>query len=172
MHLDYYECLYRKSQTGEFIYPNLDDIYHLNIEYDSELMERLFNNLLLILPSYDYVLAPLGIGNHADHLLIHRVMKRIAKENICKVFFYEEIPYICYMYKVNKVIKPAEMKPIIIKVTARQWKLKCQAILCYRSQLHILWKDEYERINQLSDVSSIYNYNHALRIWKMEEDGR
>lgn len=170
IHLNHYECLYRKNQYGKNIYPNLYDIYHLEEEYDRFYIDKLIFEMSIILKKYDYILAPLGLGNHADHLLLNKVMKTIANIKKFEVFFYEEIPYICSMHDLNKEINILGMKPLVIEVSEKQWKLKTKSILFYRSQLHIMWENENERIKQLSAVTSAYKFKHAIRLWQMEEN--
>lgn len=168
IHLNYYECLYRKDKYGNNIYPDLNDIYHLDDDSEILYFKQLIDEFSRLLDEFDCVLAPLGLGNHADHLLINKVIKTIDKTKKCQILYYEEIPYICYMSSNKKIIIP-EMKPIVVKLSETHWEFKVRAILCYRSQLHIMWKDEYERLKQLKGATSMYGFNNAIRFWEMEE---
>lgn len=169
MHLNYYECLYRKDKNNDYIYPVLENIYHLDEVRDNDYAKKLKEEILFLVEKYDYILAPLGLGNHADHLMVSKIMKEIAKNSKSTVFFYEEIPYIYSIYKINKRIKIEGMIPFVVGLSEYQWKLKTQAILCYRSQLHIIWKNEYERLKQLKEIAHMHNNNnYSIQLWLLE----
>ena len=167
MHLNYYECLYRKDENGNSIYPDLSNIYHSE-KADNRYREMLQSDLPGILEQYDTIYAPIGIGKHADHLLVRRAVEDILQGQ--RVFFYEEIPYIGYELESARSFSPAKMTPIIEEFTEDEWEAKVQAILFYRSQLHIMWKNETERVNQLKAASYLYGSSHSLRFWKVEDE--
>ena len=163
LHLNYYECLYRKDENGKSIYPDLSDIYHYE-KADDRYCEMLERDLSVILNQYDKIYAPIGIGKHADHLLVRQAINRILIER--QVFFYEEVPYIGYEVESVRRFFSKNMTPSIKTFSDDEWEAKVQAILFYRSQLHIMWKNEQERINQLKKVSYLYGSEHSLRLWK------
>lgn len=167
-HLDFYECLYRKNGNGDYIYPDIEDIYHLEDD-DNVYIEKFSPVILDIIKDYDYILAPLGMGNHADHLLLNEIMKNIARTTKYKIMFYEEVPYICSIYDSGKKVDVSGMKPVVFEIKEKSWLLKLQAVLSYRSQLHILWENENERIKQLNLISSSYKFKHGIRFWELEE---
>lgn len=166
-HLGFYECLYRKNDCGEYLYPNLKNIYHLE---ESE-SKNLFNNILKkvreIIEESDIIFAPMGLGNHADHLLLNNVVKEVQKLTNKKIFYYEEVPYVCYYYKKRKKSNWGNnMSAILIAVSHENWIRKIDIIKFYRSQLHILWKNELQRLQQLTELSYKYDKNnHTLRVW-------
>lgn len=170
IHLDYYECLYRKDPEGNNIYPCLNNIYHLDEKSDESSIQKLIKEFLGIIHQFDCILAPLGLGEHADHLLLNKVMQSIDALNNNKILYYQDIPYICYMNEINKKITISGMKPVIVEISESEWQLKVQAILCYRSQLHVLWRNENELLKQLRAVSKMYGFNHAIRFWEMENE--
>lgn len=169
IHLNYYECLYRIDDKGRNIYPNLNDIYHLDEKSENRYIMQLTRELSNLVDNFDCILAPLGLGNHADHLLLNKVIKNINKQKKCHVLFYEEIPYICYMFTNNEKNIVSGMKPLIIELSKTQWEFKVKAILFYRSQLHIMWKNEYERLEHLNKATSMYGFKNAIRFWLLED---
>lgn len=42
---------------------------------------------------YDALVAPLGIGGHADHVVCHRAVRHVAKKVGVPTVFYEDLPY-------------------------------------------------------------------------------
>lgn len=164
-HLGYYECLYRKSKTGEFLYPDLKNIYHLESE-DEKLIDEFSDVIIKKFGKYDVVFAPMGLGNHADHILINKAAIKASKKLSCKFYFYEEVPYVCYYYKNRKKSNWGNgMESKLISVSDDEWKTKINTIKFYRSQLHILWKNEIQRIQQLKDLTFKYAKNHTVRVW-------
>lgn len=71
----FFECLYRRKANGDYVYSQLSNIYYLDFE-DTEGVELLFEKLSCIVSQFDILLAPLGLGNHADHLLTCAIVKK------------------------------------------------------------------------------------------------
>jgi LmbE family N-acetylglucosaminyl deacetylase len=167
MHLDFDECLYRKDNIGNFIYSNLKNIYHYDSEKDIKIFINLSNMFSSFLTFANHIYVPYGLGNHADHLLIRNVFEHIRHLLKCDVYLYEEIPYLCYMTDKERETSFCceNVEPTFFSVTAEAWHAKVQAILFYRSQLHIMWKNETERLMQLRNVSLGYTDSHCLRLW-------
>ena len=166
-HIGLYECLYRKGPQDNWLYPDLKNIYHME-DFDNREVDIITDLILEEIKCADVVYAPMGLGNHADHILLSKAAKKAAKKANVKFYFYEEIPYVCYYYKKRK--KPNwgnGMKQKIIEVSETNWKRKLEAIKIYRSQLHILWKNEIQRLNQLKDISYKYSLKNSLRVWEL-----
>lgn len=166
-HLGFYECLYRQDTNGQYLYPDLKNIYHLEKTESKELFDKMLSEVKKIIEKSDIIFAPLGLGNHADHLLLHNVVKEAEKYTDKKIYYYEEVPYVCYYYKKRKTSNWGNgMTSKLIYVSNENWTTKVDTIKFYRSQLHILWKNELQRIQQLSDLSYKYDKsNHSIRIW-------
>ncbi len=166
-HLGFYECLYRENNCGGFLYPDLKNIYHLEESESKELFNDMLKKVENIIKESDLIFAPMGLGNHADHLLLHNVVKESQKHTNKPILYYEEVPYVCYYYKERKRSNWGNnMKSSLITVSHENWIRKVDTIKIYRSQLHILWKNEIQRLKQLTDLSYKYNKNnHSVRIW-------
>lgn len=166
-HLNYYECLYRKTSAGAYIYPNLDDIYHLDFDNEKTIFRAICTEMKKICKNISNVYVPYGLGNHADHLLMRRVFDSIKKYINGKVYYYEEIPYLCYYYQ-NGGSSDFEndLLPEIFHCSEESWRAKLKAIEYYKSQLHIMWNSDEERKNQLLYVSKKYTPAHSIRLWR------
>lgn len=170
LHLDFYECLYRKNTNGDNIYTDLYDIYHLEDDMEGVYVSAIKEKVFSVVDEYDVVLAPLGIGEHADHLLTNKIMAEYALGNHSKeVFFYEEVPYLCDMYNENTDIECPSMDPVFIEVAESNWKKKIDAILCYRSQLNVLWENREKMEKELHTISTMHGNGRCLRLWKQQE---
>jgi LmbE family N-acetylglucosaminyl deacetylase len=164
-YLNYKEALYRRYKK-ENIYPNLEDIYHIDYEKDLEIINKLSLKIEMIIKSYDIVFAPMGLGNHADHLLTNKAILEIKDKINNKLYFYEEVPYACYYYlKNNNSNWGKGMKEKLIYISDEEWNKKIKAIKMYRSQLNIMWKNQIEMLNQLDNISQNYSSRRSIRIW-------
>ena len=166
-HIGLYECLYRKDHQNHWLYPDLKNIYHME-DFDNGEIDTIVDLILTEIKCADVVYAPMGLGKHADHILLSKAAEKAAKKADVKFYFYEEIPYVCYYYKNRKKSNWGNgMKPTIIEVSENNWKRKLEAIKIYRSQLHILWKNETQRLSQLKDISYKYSLKNSLRVWEL-----
>ncbi len=164
-HLGYYECLYRKNNKGAILYPNLKEIYHLKNE-DNELTKDISKRIEIEVADADIIFAPMGLGSHADHTILHRAAVMASKIIKKPIYFYEDVPYVCYYYKSRKKSNwGQDMEFNLIKVSEKNWHIKLNAIKFYRSQLHILWKNEIQRLQQLEDLTYKYAPEHTVRVW-------
>lgn len=173
IHLDFYECLYRKDTNGNNIYTDLFDIYHLEDDINGEYVSAIKTKLFSIINQYDIILAPLGIGEHADHLLINKIMREFAScAHFKEVLFYEEVPYLCDMYNENTDIECPSMVPVFFEVSKTNFEKKIEAILFYRSQLNVLWKNREKMEKELYTISTMHGNGHCLRLWKQDLNSR
>ena len=169
-HLGYYECLYRKNDKGEFLYPSLKEIYHLTNE-DNELIKEISKRIVSEVAGADIVFAPMGLGSHADHIILNKAAIMALKSLKKTIYFYEEVPYVCYYYKLSRKSNwGQDMTPCLITISEKNWQRKLDAIKIYRSQLHVLWKNEIQRLKQLEDLSYKYSNDRATRVWLFEGD--
>lgn len=168
LYLDELECLYRHDSFG-YLYPNLNDIYHLEYIREKKNIENLSKRLRYIVKKYDVIFAPLGLGNHADHLLINSVVKKL--NIISKLYFYEEVAYVCYYYRKNNISNWGKnMKYKLIQISDEDYNLKISAILLYRSQLNILWENRIQFESDMETFSNKYGNGRYVRVWYYENN--
>ena len=169
-YLDLPECLYRKNK-GSYLYPELSNIYHLE-DNDKEILDTLYNELNKYVYKYDEVYAPMGLGGHADHLAVNKSITKLYKNMKFNLFFYEEVAYVCYYYRKRKTSNWGDnLKYKYIDITDKEFNHGLDAILIYRSQLNILWKN----LNQLLDDLNVFSYKYSKdnkrmkRLWYYED---
>ncbi len=163
LYLDKLECLYRKDKLG-YLYPDLNDIYHLEYERDDDNIDLLTKELNNIIINYDIIYAPMGLGNHADHLFVNEAIKRANIKN--NLYFYEEVAYVCYYYRENdKSNWGKNMKYKLISINDNEYNKKIEAILLYRSQLRVLWENRIQFENDLEKFSYKYGNKRYMRVW-------
>ena len=167
IHLDLHECLYRKGQDGKFLYPKTEDICGDIHKADVEVQSKLSDIFPKLLSYADYVYAPLAFGSHVDHQIIKKVVDISAVIPKEKIFYYEDIPYIFEIdaNERHKTCESAGLFPLLIHVTEEAWQAKADAILLYRSQLSCMWKNDFERMEQLKTLSLQYTDKPCVRLW-------
>ena len=167
-HFNAYECLYRRNSEGAPIYPSLDNIYYLSTE-DNHIVEDVYSLLKSYISEFDIAFAPLGLGRHADHLAVNTAMRLVEDRELCKVLYYEEVPYICYENEELHEEPIHDMRPVFISLTEQNWIQKKNAVSFYASQLHIMWKNEETRNAQLRFHVYKGRHNPMLRLWERME---
>ncbi len=80
----------------------------------------------------DYIFAPLGIGNHVDHILVHNVCKALSKN----IIYYSDFPYNIWLNNYGK--PPKGYQKIVVTVDLIK---KREQIASYQSQFLHLFPD-------------------------------
>jgi len=167
LYLDLPECLYRKH-NNKFLYPDLDNIYHLE-EDDSKIIKEIENRLIKIINNYDYILCPLGLGGHADHIACNKAVNNIIPKIKGQLYFYEEVAYVCYYYRENSKSNWGDnLKNKLVELSEQNFNNKIKSILLYRSQLNILWSNYEQMYNDLNTFSKKYSKKRCIRLWYYE----
>lgn len=165
IHLGYLEALYRKDTNGKHIYPNHSDIMHL-AEADNETIRELSRKLAVILEGYDKIIVPLALGDHVDHLVVRKAVTGI--ENLAgKLLFFEDIPYIFFNNGIIAEDKIQGMKPVLFDIDRSHFLKKMDALMCYGSQLHTMWKTEAEMRQQIEDHLRSEDGKFSVRLWTL-----
>ena len=140
-----------------------------NLEYtrEKESIKRISDKLSDIVKKYDIVYAPMGLGEHADHLMTNESIK-LVNENF-KLYFYEEVAYVCYYYRDNISSNWGKgMKYKLIEINEEEYNKKISAILLYRSQLRILWENRIQFESEMEKFSKKYGDKRYMRVWYNE----
>ncbi|NJD54147.1 MAG: hypothetical protein FIB07_14930 [Candidatus Methanoperedens sp.] len=71
------------------------EIFAKNNPASDPIYTDVYNTLLKLIKSYpcDLIAAPMGLGNHIDHIMLCDICSRIAKENNIRIVFYEDLQY-------------------------------------------------------------------------------
>ena len=91
------------------------------------------------------IYAPLAIGKHVDHQLVHEAAKHLAS-NGWDVWFYEDIPYALKPHaledRLDQIVEaPGMGLDRVATIPAEEvWDRKIDAILCYPSQLETVFR--------------------------------
>jgi LmbE family N-acetylglucosaminyl deacetylase len=145
-HLDYLDCVYRADPDGEWLYAEEEALWQ-KVHADDPMAEDGAQNLvdrleaLLPPPSRDLVYAPLGVGQHVDHQIVHAAARELQARGY-RMVFYEDYPY---------AMEPGATEFALAAVGAEEWQVdpvplapedlaaKVSALNYYRSQMYVLF---------------------------------
>lgn len=160
----------------------LDAVYRLPQRYDAEaallgepaLEDRLGLDLamdlapiLAALPRAE-ILAPLAVGGHVDHRVVHRVAIELARQGR-EVCFYEDFPYAARPFAVDerRAAIGLELEPVSLDIAATLDR-KVAAVLAYASQIDALFGGaEPARAAILAYAQAVGAGGHAERTWRV-----
>jgi LmbE family N-acetylglucosaminyl deacetylase len=121
------------------------------------------------LPKESLLMAPLGLGNHVDHLAVRKAtLFSAAAQRIC---FYEDLPYATWTARSDFEARIAEtecelkcrLKPVVVRVCHAVWR-KRRNVCRYRSQI------TRQEGKQIADWASLYGGGE--RIWISAMSGK
>ena len=88
------------------------------------------------------IYAPLGVGKHVDHQIVHLAAQELATRG-WDVWFYEDIPYalkpMALETRLAEIRSTARLEPVAIVPANSTWDQKLDAILRYPSQLETVF---------------------------------
>jgi LmbE family N-acetylglucosaminyl deacetylase len=145
-HLDYLDAVYRTGNQGQWLYVDLDTLYgtvHLQDPLAVEGCRALADHLSALIPAdgQAMVYAPLGVGQHVDHQIVHRAACQLVDRGY-RLAFYEDYPYVERPGAVETALAasgasswPSEIRA----VEAADLAAKVSALSYYRTQLSVLF---------------------------------
>lgn len=139
--LEFVDALFRKKRKtllGNFI-PEFDHIYptykyHLlrKVSKKDDVMQKIVKKLSPLIPDDVVIVAPFGIGNHADHIIVRKAAESLGKI----IVYYTDFPYNLRLNCYGQ--KPKGFRREIVEVNL---PLKEKMIRSYTSQVNALFKD-------------------------------
>ena len=176
-HLDYRDAVYRAGEPGQWLYPDVEALFgrlHSDDALGQNGAQGLAKQLADLIPSGDpLIYAPLGVGRHVDHQIVHTA-SRWLQEQGCHLAYYEDYPY---------AERPGALESALAAATAQTWRTesiplnaedlaaKIAAIGCYETQLSILFGGAEAMPGRVLDfaASSSPQQGLAERIWRPAE---
>lgn len=132
--LDLLDAIYRRPES----YVNNDTLFG-TVAPDDPLLAALGDHLTLLAARYPQAIfyAPLGVGNHVDHQIVHSAAVRLAQSGVT-LAFYEDFPYAVVSGALETRLRNLgggdRFLPIITDIDATLPR-KISAIEAYASQL-------------------------------------
>lgn len=158
LHLELLDCVYRTSASdGRPLYPSEESIFGPVHEEEAALHIQVLEALQSALEpsSRATIVAPLGIGNHVDHVITRRAAMVLASQGR-SVLFYEDMPY-CLDWDGEAhtllSLMPGALQREIVYLSQADLKAKQEAVACYRSQLSTFWASAEEMRHALAEAA-------------------
>ena len=129
------------------LYLSDDDLFGVPAAAESSLPREIVESLRLgeSPDAGTRIYAPLAVGKHVDHQLVHQAAKDLALRG-WDVWFYEDIPYALKPHaledRLAEIIEPpgTRLDPVAAIPAEVVWDRKIDAILCYPSQLETVFQ--------------------------------
>lgn len=142
-HWEIPDCIYRQDpDSGQGYYASNEALFGAVHEAETELVTTLAGRLVA-LPAYGRLLAPLTVGHHVDHQIVHRAAAALPQERIA---YYEDYPYAAVPGALEKVVRPDDpgWRPESIALTEEALRAKIAAIAAYESQVSTFFQSPAE----------------------------
>lgn len=141
------DCIYRVSRSGGVLYPSFDSIFAA-IHPEDPAAKWIPTIVLPLVEQMNFLYAPLGVGQHADHRIVRDWALELKKQNPWLALkFYEEYPYTQVKTAVDQALPyfetcqpPITLLSETVALEEAQVVAKLKAITCYRSQLSSFWE--------------------------------
>ena len=145
-HLDYLDAVYRSDPGGEWLYDNEGSLWQKVSPADplaGEGLGTMVDHLETLLPASDQaiVYAPLAVGQHVDHQVVHAAARKLLAKGY-RLAFYEDMPYAMTPGATNLAVSVAgaeEWQVDDVALTPVDLAAKVAAVGYYRSQLSVLF---------------------------------
>lgn len=141
MHWHLPDAIYRlHPETEEPLYTSNEDIFGLVHPTEAPLIEEIAQ-FFSSLPSAARVVAPLAIGNHVDHQLVHAGAARVWETDL---LYYEDYPYVQrHPQGLSDRLQPAtSWRSYLISLPYAAVRARLAATRAYASQLSSLFNDD------------------------------
>ena len=139
MHWGYLDCIYRRTPDGAFPYDSLAALFGKAHPAEGDLTAALSERFSeLVLASSGMCYAPMGVGNHVDHQIVHRAAEQMERA----VCFYEDYPYAEEAEAVERALSDGAWREERMPISEEALEARIAASACYASQLEALgWDD-------------------------------
>jgi LmbE family N-acetylglucosaminyl deacetylase len=170
-HLDCQDAVYRTAPGGQWIYIDLGTLFGTLHPLDPVDPAALAGQLASLINSdrQAVLYAPLGVGQHIDHQIVHLAARQLLQQGY-RLAFYEDYPY---------AEKPTSTESAVAATGAGNWRLeaipldtadlvaKVSALGYYRSQMSILFGSAEQMPNRVWAFAASRSPGMGLaeRIW-------
>jgi len=138
-HLDFIDGGFRKNRNKTLLYPTYKKLFSGTINlYDKQLTKKIGCVLKPIIKKSDILYAPLGIGNHADHIVVNQAAQTLPN----KTYYWLDQPYASNLkeYKTTGYSEAFRVP---------HQKKKEDIIACYTSQVQLVFPEGIPKINEV-----------------------
>lgn len=137
---DFLDAIYRGDR-----YTSDEQLFGPLHPADRELIPAIVAAIAELAPPGTTLYVPLGVGNHVDHQLVTAAGQQLAARDY-RVLAYEDFPYAGDPAAQDQVparaAHVATGDPILRPLTTKELDARIRAILCYRSQLPVIFRHQ------------------------------
>ena len=156
VHFDFSDCIYRRSPTGEYLYPEsvFDPLHPL----DQKLLNRIVRALKPRLRPNDVLVCPLTLGNHVDHVLVRRAAESVH----WPLRYFADVPY---LLNDPETLAPAiaAMQDELFDISEEGLEAWLAGVAAYKSQVSSLYSGE----GTLEGTIRVYwESRRGVRLWR------
>jgi len=178
--LDFTDCIYRGQAQHEIWYYNNDTGLFGQIHPDDAALSDEIAEAIARAVSQSAgvtLYAPLTVGHHVDHQLVHMAALRLQSQG-WRVVFYEDYPYVDPGYKPHRQenlydleatlarLQYTNIKPQVRLFSEDDLQAKIESIAAYDSQLQVLFGGQATMETKVRDYAlSVGQGSPAERIW-------
>ncbi len=174
VHLDYLDAVYRVGPGGEWLYADEEALWQKTSPADplagdgtQDLADCLEG--MLPPPAQGLVYAPLGVGNHVDHQLVHAAARKLQVRGY-RMAFYEDYPYAMEPGATEFAVAAAGAegwRADTVSLVAEDLVAKVSALNYYRSQMRVLFGGIEEMPNRVWTFAASCSPGDGLaeRLW-------
>ncbi len=168
LHLDVPDCIYRPDATGRPLYPDREAIFGAFSEEEGAWVTAVTRHLRRLEPLWGAtVYAPLGVGHHVDHQLVHMAAQEWGAPG-GRLVYYEEYPYAQDPVAVEAALHEKKLVAELVRLTRPDMERKIAAVACYRSQLSTFFSSDLDMAHRLWLFARLRasEAGMAERIWR------
>jgi LmbE family N-acetylglucosaminyl deacetylase len=154
VHFDIPDCIYRRGPDGESLY---FEIFTQPHPAEAHLPDEIAATIAPSLEPDDRVICQLGIGGHADHILVRQAAERLNRP----LGYTADVPYV-FNQPGELAPKVAGMKESLYNITEAGLKAWIEASLAYESQLSSLFDST---VDLEEKIRAFYSKTAGFMIW-------
>jgi LmbE family N-acetylglucosaminyl deacetylase len=164
-HLDFLEALYRRDAEGGWLCRYDGAVFDAALPREEALMTALASRIgdLCAISQPQQLLTCAGVGGHVDHRLTRDATLLAASAAGLPVVLWEDLPY-----GVGSQIAEVSGDRAVIPLPPAAWERKQYAIICYLSQVRMLWPVGFDWWRQLDEHARSRGWGRATELlWKV-----
>jgi LmbE family N-acetylglucosaminyl deacetylase len=138
IHLNFIDAAWRFNANKTPIYKNqVSQFSGLISKEDNELIKKITNKLDKLIPKSNRVLflGPLGVGGHADHIIIREILKNARSPKL----FWEDFPYNTCRKNIKIFFSKHKKYKRLFKIRNIDFSEKEKVVRYYKSQVKSLF---------------------------------
>jgi LmbE family N-acetylglucosaminyl deacetylase len=174
-HLPVPDCIYRKSPSGETIYPSENSLFGELDPRDELLVDELAAAFSNLLEAGRYsraanIVSPLALGGHVDHQLVRRAVEAwVEGYSDLHLWYYADFPYSLQIKGLRSRQEVRDMEEFCSQISTEALDAWFRASAAHASQISTFWKDKAALRRALEEYLA---ENDGVCLWKWGKSGK